>query len=137
MKKSLFLSFFLIEAAFSLFFANHQAEAKDYYLGVYEDGREAYVIMETVKWYETYRNGYLDTQGYSCTVKAVYPNSNRFENIYYKYQYGPQTDGLDKNGVFYGFRSDYLKKIKNMPSHPEKHLMDLLIELYNQGYRGK
>lgn len=133
-------SFFLTLTAvlvINFFILVNQAEAKDQYLGVYEDGREAYVMTETIKWYEEYRNGYLDAQGYTCTVKAVYPNSNDVERISYKYMYGPQVDGLEKNGVFYGFRSEYLKRIKKMPNHPEKRLMDLLIDLYNQGYRGK
>lgn len=128
MKKFLFATIL-----FSLI-AVTSAEAADYYLGVYEDGREAYLMKETVKWYETHKNGYLESQGYDCTVKAV--RNGAVEYIYYRYMYGPQVDGLRKNGTWYGFRSEYLNRIKKTPNHPEARLMQALIELYNQGYRG-
>ena len=135
MKKFLFLPTLILAFMLNIFFDN-PAEAKDHYLGVYEDGREAYVMTETIKYYEEHRNGYLDAQGYICTVKAVYPQSNNIEYISYKYMYGPQTDGLYKNGTFYGFRSEYLKRLKKMPNNPETRLMNYLIDLFKQGYRG-
>lgn len=135
MKKILLLLTLLFFFTLNILFVN-PAEAKDHYLGVYEDGREAYVMTETVKYYEEHRNGYLDAQGYICTVKAVYPHSDNVEYISYKYMYGPQTDGLHKNGTFYGFRSEYLKRLKKMPNHPETRLMNYLIDLFKQGYRG-
>ena len=135
MKKFLAMATLIIGVVASQFVATSQAQAKDYYLGVYEDGREAYLMTETVKWYEENRNGYLDAQGYTCKVKAVYRDTD-VEYIDYKYMYGPHTDGLGKNGKWYGFRDEYLRRVKNMPNHPEARLMKYLIELYNQGYRG-
>ena len=135
MKKSLLLLTLIFSFTLNILFVN-PAEAKDHYLGVYEDGREAYVMTETVKYYEEHRHGYLVAQGYNCTVKAVYPHSDNVEYISYKYMYGPQTDGLHKNGTFYGFRSEYLKRLKKMPNHPETRLMNYLIDLFKQGYRG-
>ena len=98
MKNFLFAAALIVGVVVSQIVVPSQAQAKDYYLGVYEDGREAYLVTETVKWYEEYRNGYLDAQGYTCTVKAV-SRSGNVEKISYKYMYGSQVDGLCKNGT--------------------------------------
>ncbi len=80
MKKFLLLSILIFSFALNILFVN-SVEAKDHYLGVYEDGREAYVMTETVKYYEEHRHGYLVAQGYNCTLKAVYPHSDNVEYI--------------------------------------------------------
>ena len=134
MKKFLFTATFILVVVGQLVVPS-QVSAQDYYLGVYEDGREAYLMTETVKWYEEHRNGYLAAQGYTCTVKAV-SRAGHVENISYKYMYGPQVDGLGKNGKWYGFRDEYLRRVKNNPNHPKARLMKYLIERYNEGYRG-
>lgn len=135
MKKFLFAAILIVGVIVGQIIATSQAEAADYYLGVYEDGREAYLMTETIKWYEEQRNGYLEAQGYTCTVKAV-SRSGNVEKISYKYMYGPQVDGLGKNGTWYGFRDEYLRRVKATPNHPEARLMKYLIDRYNEGYRG-
>lgn len=54
MKKSIFMMLLVL----SIFLVGNQinkAEASDYYLGVYDNGQEAYLITETLK-YSPYRS---------------------------------------------------------------------------------
>lgn len=60
MKKILLLLTLLFFFTLNILFVN-PAEAKDHYLGVYEDGREAYVMTETIKYFEE-SNSFMKNQ---------------------------------------------------------------------------
>ena len=73
-------------------------EAVDYYVGTYENGEEAYLIIESIaQW-----NG-MNTAGYNCRVKSVNPNSNKFTIIYYEITLEPAPLCI-KNGIQMRFR---------------------------------
>ena len=108
-------------------------EAADQYLGVYEDGREAYLDWDTVKYYRDYKGEYIVGEGYTCTVKAVYPGSDRVnEYINYKYKYGPQTEGLSKNGVMYYMRQ--MSELYKKTNHPENQLVITLRNYFKKNF---
>ena len=84
----------LIVGLLSLSF--NRAAAADYYLGVYPDGREAY--LTSIRDYEVTRNGYWDHDEYDCHVKAVYKNSGKYDNVSYKVYYGQMGAFMEKDG---------------------------------------
>ena len=78
-------------------------EAVDYYIGVCEDGSEAYLMTETIIChYHDY--GMREVLGeYSFTVKSVNKNSKKVKYIEYFMMNGLEFH-YTKNGKFYDFR---------------------------------
>ncbi|MBO6293200.1 MAG: hypothetical protein J6N51_13250 [Selenomonas sp.] len=74
---------------------NH-ADAADYYLGEYADGREAY--LTSIRDYEVSRNGYWDHDQYDCSVKAVNKQSGEYETVSYRVFYGQMGPFMEKDG---------------------------------------
>lgn len=129
--KKFFSATLFILCMFLIGSQSQPVEAADQYLGVYEDGREAYLVWDTVKYYRDYKGEYIVSEGYTCTVKAVYPGSNRVnEYINYKYQYGPQTEGLNKNGTMYSMRQ--MSELYKKTNHPENQLVIILRNYYRK-----
>ena len=93
----------------------------DYYLGEYDNGQEAYLVTESIEYYEDVVHGCVDGHGYTCRVKAVYKNSNQYDNVYYKYREG-QTVNLSRNGKWlFGLRTMHTM-YDNPETNPEAHL---------------
>ena len=77
-----------------------QAEAADFYIGEYGNGDAAYLETDSIRDYQVTRNGYWVCDEYECQIKAVKPNSDKFNRIFYKVTY---SEGLiefmvSKNG---------------------------------------
>lgn len=127
--KKIFSAFLLIVTMVLLGVQNNFVNAQDVYLGVYEDGRTAYLMDETIKYYRDYKGEYIVGEGYTCRVKSV-NSSNNVKYIDYKWQYGPQTEVLYKNGNMY-LRQE-LNRLYQNPSHPEMVLIYKLKQIWKQ-----
>ena len=92
-----FISALTFTLAVVVFFPTMTCEATDYYIGVYDDGSEAYLMTETIKDRSEY--DYLE---YSLQVKAVY-NSSSVKYVDYIIEAGPVFE-VTKNGKYYSFR---------------------------------
>lgn len=89
-------------------------------MGVYENGQTAYLMTETVQYFkEDFADG---GDGYTCTVKAVDPNSNEFDYIYYKLLWY-QSEILTKNGKSYS-----LREMQKLYKNPDS--VDMKVVLY-------
>jgi hypothetical protein len=101
------------------------SEAYDYYLGSYENGQVAYLVTDSMRW-SNYEDG---GDIYRCRVKAVDPDSDRYDIVTYEALYY-QVLVLRKNGdVFYSWRMSP----KFLDSHPvEKNLLEY-IGTYREG----
>ena len=79
-----FLSVMLLAVAMILVGGQNFASAKDVYVGTYLDGRDAYLMTDTISNHrdERYDDGKIV---YECRVKAVYSNSNDVTYIDYKF----------------------------------------------------
>lgn len=108
-------------------------EAADYYLGIYEDGREAYLMEEEIEIFDMFsRNGTPEGKEIQCTVKAVNPsNTSDFEYVFYNVTCS-QFLGMKKNN-----EQLYTRKTQRtfFESHPvEKALADYVTELYESKF---
>ena len=100
-------------------------EAADYYLGTYEDGREAYLMDEDIEIFQMFsRNGTPEGKEYQCTVKAVNPaKTTDFEYVFYSVTCS-QFLGMQQDGEqLYNLRTQH----EFFESHPvEKALAKYL-----------
>jgi len=100
-------------------------EAYDYYLGSYDNGQVAYLVTDSVRW-SNYKDG---GDLYRCRVKAVDPDSDRYDIASYEVLYY-QVLMMWKDGeVVYSWRMppSYLD------SHPvERNLLEY-IGTYREG----
>ena len=87
----------LVAAVLTLSGFQTNAEASDYYLGVYNSGQVAYLDTSSIRIENHYVQGYHEGDTYSCTVKAVWPDSDEYEKIHYEIYVG-QTESITKNG---------------------------------------
>ena len=78
------LSVMLLAVVIILVGGQNFASAKDVYVDTYSNGRDAYLISDTISKHrdESYDDG---TIVYECRVKAVYSNSNDVTYIDYKF----------------------------------------------------
>ena len=108
-------------------------ESKDHYLGVYEDGRKAYLLTDTIKYYSD--PDYGEFEGYTCAVKAVHKNSNNYDIINYNYRIG-QTVNLSRDGKWLFNIRDMHKIYDNPEINPEAklciYLRDKLENKFNE-----
>ena len=104
-----------------------RADAADYYLGEYETGQIAYLDTTSIRDSQTTRNGYWESNNYSCIVKAVNNDSNKYDSISYEVICA-QSVLLRKNG-----QPCYnsLREIKPyFDTHPvEKALVDYITQI--------
>ena len=73
-------------------------EANDIYMGEYHNGQTAYLHTSSIRTENHYVQGYHEGDTYRCSVKAVWPNSDQYEEISYEFYIG-QTERIKKNGV--------------------------------------
>lgn len=116
---------------FFIFIASHSniAEAADYYLGVYEDGREAYLMEESIEIFQIYtRNGTPEGHEYQCTVKALNPaKTDDFEYVFYSVYY-TQLPTLKRGDKHYNKR-----EMMNLPE-VDQNVMNYIVELHISKY---
>lgn len=132
MKKILILVMFIASSVFVASYGN-TAQASDYYLGVYEDGREAYLMEEEIEIFDIFsRNGTPEGKEFQCTVKAVNPSkSSDYEYMFYSVTCS-QFLGMTKNDEkLYNRKTQYAY----FESHPvEKNLADYIGKLYESKF---
>lgn len=75
----------------------HDAKAGDIYMGEYSNGQVAYLDTSSIRTDNHYVQGYHEGDTYSCLVKAVWPNSDQYDEVSYEFYIG-QTVGIKKNG---------------------------------------
>ena len=96
-----------------LYMGMGSADAADYYLGEYPDGREAYLV--SIIDFEVTRNGYWAYDEYDCRVKAVYKNSDSYEEISYRVVFGLMGPFIEKNGRYIYDRNTRENFLHNNP----------------------
>ena len=129
--KKFFSALALVVALISISFQSSVAEAADYYLGVYDDGREAYLMTETITF--TPDKAYPDDFGkYDCKVKAVNVSSQRYSTIDYAVTYGMMGPIITKSGRTYDRHE--MQRLRQQTNSVEKKLLDY-IEAYRKNHR--
>lgn len=79
-----------------------RSEAADIYLGVNNNGTNAYLVEETIQYKPLYdRNGYFDGYKYNCQVKSVYQKNDFYYDIYDVILWSQGMTTLYKNGTEY------------------------------------
>lgn len=132
MKKSIFIMLLIL----SILLVGSQinkAEASDYYLGVYDNGQKAYLITETLK-YSPYKYEEDGAGKYTCTVKAVFPNSNTFDKVYYEVNFGQMGAVITKNGRNYDRHE--MVELRKKTNSVEMKLVDFIKYYHQQEGRG-
>lgn len=100
-------------------------EAYDYYLGSYDNGQVAYLVTDSVRW-SNYEDG---GDIYRCRVKAVDPDSDRYDVVYYDVIYY-QVLTVMKNGQgCYNLRTQQ----QFFESHPVERNLVEYIGTYREG----
>lgn len=132
MKRILFLMLVFVSFIFIASYDNF-AEASDYYLGVYEDGREAYLMEDDIEVFQMYtRNGTPEGHEYQCTVKAVNPEKpDGYEYVFYSV-YWTQMVTIKKNDTHYGKKE--MGPIWRGEKPVEKALLDYIQELHESKF---
>ncbi len=132
MKRMYYLAMLMLFALFM----NMQitiGEAADYYLGTYEDGREAYLMDEDIEIFQVYaENGAPIGKEFQCTVKAVNrEKESDFEYVFYSVTC-TQFLGMQKDG-----ERLYNRKTQRefFATHiVEKTLADYIAKLYESEF---
>jgi len=98
MSKKIMLVALFFMTLLSVGSANKYVEARDYYVGQYGNGCEAYLMTETITRWDG-----ADTAGYDCNVKAVSPDDGTIVYVNYHILREPSW-GFIRNGVNLGQR---------------------------------
>ena len=129
--KKLFFALTLVAALISIGYQSRTAEAADYYLGVYDDGREAYLMTESIVF--TPDTAYPDDFGkYDCKVKAVNVSSQRYSIANYAVTFGMMGPVITKSGRVYDRHE--MQRLRQQPNSVEMKLVSY-IEAYRKNNR--
>ena len=131
--KKLFLALTLVAALISIGYQSRTAEAADYYLGVYDDGQEAYLMTETLR-FEKYAYEEDGPGRYYCSVKAVSPRYQNYDTIYYVIDFGQMGAIITKNGRAYDRHE--MQRVRQQPNSVEMKLIDYVRAYHANNGRG-
>ena len=131
--KKLFFALTLVVALISIGFQSRTAEAADYYLGVYDDGREAYLMTDTLR-FEKYAYEEDGPGRYYCSVKAVGSRAQSYDTVYYVIDFGQMGAIITKNGRAY-LRKE-MEQVRKQPNSVEMKLIDYVKTYHSQNGRG-
>ena len=131
--KKLFLALTLVAALISIGYQSRTAEAADYYLGVYDDGKEAYLMTETLR-FEKYAYVEDGPGRYYCSVKAVAPRAQSYDTVYYVIDFGQMGAIATKNGRPYNRHE--MQSLRQQPNSVEMKLINYIKAYHENQGRG-
>lgn len=109
------------------------AEASDYYLGVYDNGQQAYLVTETIQ-FAPYRYKEDGPGYYTCTVKSVDLGARSFSNVSYRIDLGQMGAIFTKNGRT--FNRQEMTNILKQPNSVEMRLLAYIKSYHKQTGKG-